>query len=119
MNLGAMVAAIYAKMPSALQGPVVFTDAAGETTTAVRCVGLPAKPLPTDDMNAFTATTNRGRTLVVLPTGLTFAPRAGLLATWEGTKWNVIAVSALNPAGAEITTGNVQAAALFRVTVTR
>lgn len=99
-----------------MKGRVTFLDGAN-TTTAPEAVGVPATPRMADDFRSATAIRQSARELSVLPAGLTFAPKAGMFALWEGGKWAVLGVNALNPGGKEVTADTLGDIALFRVTL--
>lgn len=109
MNVAGVISAAFRRAPAGVQGPVVFTAPDGRTATG-EAVGVPASGSPADGFKGSQLIRDRARRLAVLPTGLAFAPVAGMLVDWAGVRYSVLAVSTVPE------TGSV---ALYRVTVQR
>lgn len=97
MNLAALMTSAARRAP--FQGTIVFEDNAGAKATGTVASGVPASGSPADGFQAGAMIREKSRRLSVLPHGLAFPPKSGMYAQWEGRKWNVLAVSPLDPSG--------------------
>lgn len=98
MKLAQVVRAGFRMVPGSVRGPVTFTNADGLTTTG-EAVGVPGRGSSGDGFADRQMIRERTRVLSVTPTGLDFAPAAGMLALWEGLEWRVTSGPPLNPSG--------------------
>lgn len=112
MQVATLTRAAFGRIPSTLKGPVTFTRADASASTTGMALGVPGRGAGSDTFQDRAAIRQRNRVLVVDPTGLDFAPAAGMTASWETVTWNVLSVGPLDPAG----TGT---AALYRVVLQR
>lgn len=117
MNLGAMVTAAARRIPISLRGTITFRETGGNETSG-KAVGVPARGTESDGFTAGTAIRDNHRRLSVFPQGLTFAPKSGMTAVWEGRVWNVLGSCGLNPSGQEVSASAPAATiSLYRVTL--
>lgn len=110
MSLVDVVASAFRSAPAEVRGTVVFTDATDRTATG-EAVGVPASGSPADGFKAQQLIRDKARRLSVLPSGLAFAPAAGMRCDWGGVRYSVLSVSPLMPDGDTVV--------LYRVTVQR
>ncbi len=101
MNLGALAASAFDRAPAGVVGEVVFTAIDGRTTTG-RTIGVPTGGSQADGFKDQQMIRNRARMLTVHPDGLDFAPEAGMIAEWAGTKWTVLSAPPLAPDGVTV-----------------
>jgi hypothetical protein len=103
VNVAAAVLAAFRRTPKRLRGCVVFTDTSTEATAKGEATGGPPGSRGTGaNANEFAAGVTmrqQHRILSVLPAGLAFAPREGMVASWEGEDWHVMGVSPVAPGG--------------------
>lgn len=81
-----------------LTGPIVFTDAEGNTIEGT-AVGVPASGTPADGFEASMTIRERYRRLSVQLADPTQQPKSGMTTEWEGATWNVTGLSPLAPGG--------------------
>lgn len=98
MNLGLLIQGAANLIPQGIRGPIVFRDKDGNETTA-EAVGVPAHGTQSDGFKEGTVIREKNRRLSVFPERLSFAPKTGMTADWEGGTWNVLGVSSLDPSG--------------------
>ncbi len=107
MTFDQMTLAAFRKAPPSLRGRVTFLHKDGRDTTA-EAMGVTAKGAGSDGFAAGIEIQEKHRRLVVMPQGLDFAPRPGMIAEWgrdeQGApqKWNVLNAVPAKPNGTDV-----------------
>jgi hypothetical protein len=112
MNLARLASAAIGRVPSSVKGPITFTNRLTGETAMSTGIFIPASGSPADSFKDRETTRSKARRGTVDAAPLAFAPTEGMIASWEGSTWSVLAVSPLIPRGSGT-------ALMYRVTLTR
>lgn len=110
MSLASRLSTVFQRIPSSLQGPIVFTVHGGGTISGM-AVGAPASGTEADGFEAGNTIQEKNRELTVSLTTKTDQPRSGMTVAWEGFTWIVTSAVPIAPSGARL--------GIWRVTVSK